>query len=362
VKLWKRDGTLLNTLSGHSWGVNAVSFSPDGETITSGSSDGTMKLWKRDGTLLNTLSGHSDVVSAVSFSPDGETIASGSYDGTMKLWKRDGTLLKTLSGHSDGVSDVSFSSDGETIASASSDNTVKLWNLNLDDLLGRGCTHLQDYLKNPNNGMEKDDPKRQLCDDVPLSAGFFQDRGIALAQQGKIDLAVAQFQKAKELDPQTEAQRLAAQTRLTDAFSLLSKGKVKEAITTIKQAYTLDPNLEISADDGNYLCRRSSLNGYAKDVLFACEKAVQLAPEAGYIRDSRGLARALTGNKSGAIEDFQSAIQWIDKLLKEKKDLSDTYKAKLNQWKRERQGWINALKAGKNPFMPEVLKKLRESG
>jgi Flp pilus assembly protein TadD len=36
----------------------------------------------------------------------------------------------------------------------------------------------------------------------------------------------------------------------------------------------------------------------------ACEKAVALAPKNGEFRDSRGIARALTGNKQGAIEDF----------------------------------------------------------
>jgi tetratricopeptide (TPR) repeat protein len=207
----------------------------------------------------------------------------------------------------------------------------------------------------------------------PCLLASFKIRGIALAQQGKIDLAVAQFQKAKELDPtltfdpkteaqhlETEAQRLAAPTLLAKGISLLDEGKVKEAITTIKQAYTFDPNLEISADEGSSLCRDGSLNGYAKDVLFACEKAVQLAPEDGTIRDSRGLARALTGNKSGAIEDFQAYIQWVDKFLKEQTKLSDADKAQLNQLKRERQGWINALKAGKNPFTPEALKKLRD--
>jgi regulator of sirC expression with transglutaminase-like and TPR domain len=38
----------------------------------------------------------------------------------------------------------------------------------------------------------------------------------------------------------------------------------------------------------------------------ACERAVALAPDDGQIRDSRGLARAMTGNIEGAIEDFSS--------------------------------------------------------
>jgi hypothetical protein len=60
-------------------------------------------------------------------------------------------------------------------------------------------------------------------------------------------------------------------------------------------------------------------------------------------RASRGIARALTGNKQGAIEDFQAYIKWTD----------------WDEGKKQRQGWIDALKAGKNPFTPEEIKKLK---
>mgnify|MGYP000564927931 CR=1 FL=1 len=58
---------------------------------------------------------------------------------------------------------------------------------------------------------------------------------------------------------------------------------------------------------------RGSLAGFAETVLPACQLAVELAIEAeDYflygIRDSRGLARALSGDYDGAIEDFQFFI------------------------------------------------------
>jgi WD40 repeat protein len=136
VKLWNRDGTLIDTLTGHGDAVNSVVFSPDGQTIATASADNTVKLWRTDGTLVRTLAGHQNWVSSVAFSPDGQTvpaelrgalIASASDDRTVKLWNRDGTLIHTLTGHSEAVVSVVFSPDGQTIATASADNTVKLW-------------------------------------------------------------------------------------------------------------------------------------------------------------------------------------------------------------------------------------------
>ena len=67
--------------------MNAISFSPDGQTIASGSGDNTIRLWDTaTGTLIPSLEGHQGGVNDIYFSPNGKTIASGSIDGTIKLW------------------------------------------------------------------------------------------------------------------------------------------------------------------------------------------------------------------------------------------------------------------------------------
>ena len=116
-----------NRLQGHDGGVQAVSFSPDGQTIATGGRDNTVKLWKTDGQPLLTLNGHRDVVWSVSFSPDGQTLASASRDRTVRLWDIKGEELLVLSGHAGDVYSVSFSLDGQRIATASRDQTIKLW-------------------------------------------------------------------------------------------------------------------------------------------------------------------------------------------------------------------------------------------
>ncbi|KAJ5647182.1 hypothetical protein N7490_003554 [Penicillium lividum] len=130
IKLWDaKTGKELQTLEGHSGWVQSVAFSPDSQTVASGSGDKTIKLWDaKTGKELQTLEGHSGWVQSVAFSPDSQTVASGSRDQTIKLWDaKTGKELQTLEGHSDWVQSVAFSPDSQTVASGSDDNTIKLW-------------------------------------------------------------------------------------------------------------------------------------------------------------------------------------------------------------------------------------------
>ncbi|MHC5777479.1 nSTAND1 domain-containing NTPase [Nostoc sp.] len=130
AQLWNLQGELLQEFQGHqSQEVTSVSFSPDGKTIATASSDRTARLWNLQGELLQEFQGHQDSVNSVSFSPDGKTIATASFDKTARLWNLQGQLLQEFQGHQDGVNSVSFSPDGKTIVTASYDNTARLWNL-----------------------------------------------------------------------------------------------------------------------------------------------------------------------------------------------------------------------------------------
>ncbi|MFN7384702.1 MAG: protein kinase domain-containing protein [Dolichospermum sp.] len=138
IKLWNvKTGKLLQTLKGHSSWVTSVAYSPDGQTLASGSGDNTIKLWDvNTGNLLQTFTGHSSSVNSVAYSPDGQTLASGSGDKTIKLWDvKTGNLLQTLPGHSGWVRPVAYSPDGQTLASGSQDDTIKLWNVKTGNLL-----------------------------------------------------------------------------------------------------------------------------------------------------------------------------------------------------------------------------------
>jgi hypothetical protein len=72
-----------------------------------------------------------------------------------------------------------------------------------------------------------------------------------------------------------------------------------------------------------------------------------LEPNHGGIRDSRGLARALTGDYAGAIEDFKFFVEWSKK--------PGSFAPNV-PW---REAWIAELETGRNPFDKVTLEALR---
>jgi WD40 repeat protein len=77
----------LPSITGHTAEVRAVGFAPDGETIATGSFDGSLKLWNlRLGQCVATLRRHSSVIGALVWSPDGNTIYTGGGEGVICIW------------------------------------------------------------------------------------------------------------------------------------------------------------------------------------------------------------------------------------------------------------------------------------
>jgi WD40 repeat protein len=123
---------LRHTFRGHKRAINRIAWSPNGQMVSSPSSDKSIRLWDAEtGELCRTLEGHTGWVYCAAWSPDGKTLASGSADRTLRIWDTTtGELSHTLLGHSERVYTVVWSPDGKMFASGSMDTRILIWNAN----------------------------------------------------------------------------------------------------------------------------------------------------------------------------------------------------------------------------------------
>jgi tetratricopeptide (TPR) repeat protein len=402
-------------LTAHKREVMSLAFSPDGKTLASGNRDGSLILWDvaERQRLGRPLAGHTASVYSVAFSPDGKTLVSGSEDSSIILWNGEflwDVSLKSskaracsivnrnlmLSEWKQFVGEVgkdfpdkltccdlpihpSFIDAAKALAQAGDrdgmDRAVALFqkardldpSLKLDPQTEAKKSAAQGLVARGRNRAREGnveaavasfqkarnlDPSLKLDPQTEARKGAAEAlvaQGRSQARAGDVEAAVASFQKATDLDPslkldpQIEANKGAAQGLIVKGQQLVEQGNVKDALAAYAEAQRLYPTLEISDVSWNTLCWEGSLWGHASEVMTACKQAVSLSPEEGYIHDSRGLARAQTGDIDGAIADFQA---YIGQLRDEKK-------------RSQRQRWIDALRAGQNPFTPEELERLR---
>ena len=131
VRLWDPvTGQLKAILTGNTDSLRTIAFSPDGNTLASGSGT-VVRLWDvATGQLKANLTPHRSSVFGVAFSPDGNTLATGRSDKMVRLWDvATAQLQATLIGHTSSVHNVAFSPDSTTLASSSWDGTVLVWEL-----------------------------------------------------------------------------------------------------------------------------------------------------------------------------------------------------------------------------------------
>jgi WD40 repeat protein len=313
------------TMTGFSDTVNAVAFSPDGQQLAAALSDGTLSLWSvTSGKRLGApLTGHESRATTIGFSPDGRLLASGGADSRVILW--DLSSMRPLSraplpAHTGEVKSVVFSRDGASLISSGRDGAIMLWDLEPRSWQERACSSAARDLTGDTAGEWKEYlfgaglTYRPTCPELPVNVN-----------------AVWQV--------------------MARARTLIDAGERQAAGVIYRQAVeaALASN---SAPLGNAVCWSGSLDGFAQVVLPACEAAVGRSPGDGWYLDSRGLARAMSGDREGALEDFEAYVVWSNG--------KDAYHQHLAE---KRKIWIERLRAGErleDVFDAASLEALRD--
>ncbi len=143
LHLWNARTGEHSTHLWHTYPVVALAFSPDGNTLATGSFR-EIRLWDLttgQPTQASVLEGHRDMVTTLAFSPDSKTLASTSFYGTILLWDIEtGQRRHDLRAHTDSITALTFSHDNRTLASGGywsldAESTIHLWDIHTGHLL-----------------------------------------------------------------------------------------------------------------------------------------------------------------------------------------------------------------------------------
>jgi WD40 repeat protein len=365
-------------LKGHTDQITGLSFSPGGKVLASSSRDRTIRLWNVDqpDVLPVELDGHTSWVTGVAFSPDGRTLVSTSLDGTTRLWdvqnyKNIGQFAGSMI---DQTFDPIFDAEGQHLLAGgtkvmdlaslnledaySHRGLVEEWEFNLESWKDTVCSVVNRNLTlsewQANFGTE---PYRKTCNTLELHPSvverFWQSEITTMASEGW-QAALDDFMNTLPLDPaladeiKAASQKYAITDIISTSVDLVRLGEVDSAVDTYRALHSMGIDTQMGADTWNEVCWYGSLWNQAAKVLDICELAVSLDPQNANIRDSRGVARASTGDFPGAIEDFQAFVN------ANKNSQNETMVSEVGL----RKSWISALNKGQNPFSELYLHSL----
>jgi WD40 repeat protein len=134
LKIWDaKTGELVTNLKGHTSTVYCLAWTPDGETLISGSFDHSIRMWTTTTwQQIAVLTGHTNIVHGIAVSPNGRILASASWDKTAQLWNlENGQPIGSPLQHANGVDCVSFSTDGKLLATGCWDNNAYSWDISV---------------------------------------------------------------------------------------------------------------------------------------------------------------------------------------------------------------------------------------
>ena len=359
VKIWNaHDGTQLATAK-HEDFVKSFAWHPDARRLLTWDNYG-LRLWDAaSGRLLKEFA-HRNIFRA-RFAPGGQNVVLIGGDHAARVLQIDtGREIARLL-HATQVHNVSASPDGQYIATAATGNIVTIWRWQLEDVIGEACRRLTRNLAFDEwNLFFGNEPYRKTCPNRTVHSTVIEAT-LALAREGDQRGFAAMAQRLQMLEPEinqallrSEGQRLTAigtgERAARKGEELIRAGEIDEGLASLRaaqrafaEATKIGPSPDIPVELWNRIAWLGSLWGKASEFLYSGDQAVAHAPSTSEFRDTRGVARALSGNINGAIEDLEVFVA-----SNEGNDLAS-----------RRLRWIEALRKGEDPFTREEMEYLR---
>src|SRR6266487_3714674 len=383
ILLWdSANGRVLHRLTQSTQNNNPVStmaFSPDGKMLASGNNNAVIFWNVATGKLIGqSLTADQATIEEVAYSRDGKTLASIDSTSGIMLW--DVATLKPLLSQSLANTDpnvlleipnqtgLMFSSDGSMLA-AGGDQSATVWDVARHERINHAFHPRSNGLLPPHVRGTAFSPDGQHL--LAISDTYTENYMVTVWNINKLawqtdacSIVNRNFTQDEwrqfvggdpyqKVCPAFPVDSSVTQEELRQAHIDAQAGRTQQAqaiyIQARREAALLD-----TTDLSNNVCWGGSTDQFANVVLPSCDRAVTLNPYYGQYYDSRGVARALTANRQGAIDDFKFFVQWA-------KGQADT--TKYTPLINERTAWIQKLEAGKNPCDTRTLQALRvESG
>lgn len=119
----------LRYLEGHTEPIYAVSYTPNGKMLVTGSFDHTVKLWDRaSGEVVRTIGDHTGMVLTLAVSRDGTQFATAGLDRKVNLYDMPlSEAIADLGTQAGAVQALALSTDGKWLVSGDRSATVRLW-------------------------------------------------------------------------------------------------------------------------------------------------------------------------------------------------------------------------------------------
>jgi len=134
----------------------------------------------------------------------------------------------------------------------------------------------------------------------PNSFEAHDNLGIALAQEGRVDEAMVQFQKTLKIDPNfAEAYR-------NLGTALVTKGQMNEAMAQFQKSLEIDPN-SVEAHDN--LGIALAQEGRVDEAMAQFQKSLEIDPNSVEAHDNLGIALAQEGRVDEAMVQFQKSLE-----------------------------------------------------